>query len=64
MKHLTPQRRAMFLSYVRSSLVALGALVATGTPTWTNLWQAFLVAFLAPVLRWADPTDPAFGRGA
>jgi hypothetical protein len=61
---LTSQQKAMILSYVRSSVVALAALTTTGEPTWTNFGKALIVAFLAPALRWADKSDTAFGRGS
>lgn len=62
--YLSDQHKAMILSYTRSSIVALAALITTSDPTWENFGKALIVAFVAPVLRWADKGDPAFGRGS
>jgi hypothetical protein len=59
-KHL-----AMLNSYARSAFVCLATIYVTqpdSTPS--DIWKAFLVAFIAPLLRSLNPDDQAFGIGA
>jgi hypothetical protein len=52
----------MLLSYLRSALAAVMAVVSTLDYTPLDLAKAFVAALIPPVLRWINPNDPAFGR--
>ena len=62
--YLTEKQKAMLASYARSVLAAVLAVVATGNYAADDLIKAALAAALPPLLRWANPNDTAFGRGA
>jgi len=64
MPQLTPQQKAALASYLRSAIGAVGAVLATGQTEPDALIKAALAAILPPLLRWANPKDPAFGRGS
>ena len=64
MPSLTPQQKAALASYLRSVLAAVLAVVATGNYAPDDLAKAALAAALPPLIRWANPNDPAFGRGS
>jgi hypothetical protein len=51
-------------SYARSVVGAVVAVVATGNYAPEDLLKAAVAALLPPVLRWLNPKDAAFGRGA
>jgi hypothetical protein len=52
------------LSYLRSAVAAVVAVMATLDYTTEDLAKAFVAALIPPVLRWINPNDPAFGRGS
>lgn len=52
------------LSYLRSAVAAVVAVIATLDWTWDDVAKAFVAALIPPVLRWINPNDPAFGRGS
>jgi hypothetical protein len=52
----------MLLSYLRSALAAVVAVVATLDYSFDDLAKAFVAALIPPVLRWINPNDEAFGR--
>jgi hypothetical protein len=54
----------MCLSYLRSAIAAVVAVIATLDYTPSDLAKAFVAALIPPVLRWINPNDPAFGRGS
>jgi len=58
------EHKQMLLSYARSVLAAVVAVVATGNTAPDDLVKAALAAALPPILRWINPNDPAFGRGS
>lgn len=58
-----PQRQAI-LSYLRSAVAAVVAVIATLDWTYDDLAKAFVAALIPPVLRWISPNDKAFGRGS
>lgn len=58
------KHKAAINSYLRSALGAVAAVAATGNYSPEDLAKAFVVALLPPLLRWANPNDPAFGRGS
>jgi hypothetical protein len=59
---LSKQQQAALASYGRSVLGAVLAVVATGNYDPSDLIKAAIAAALPPILRWANPSDPAFGR--
>ena len=59
---LTETQWQAVLSYARSVLAAIGAVVATGNFNPEDIAKAAVIAVLPPVLRWANPNDKAFGR--
>lgn len=61
---LTANQKAAVASYARSVIGAVAAVVATGNYTPEDLLKAAVAALLPPVLRWINPKDAAFGRGA
>jgi hypothetical protein len=61
---LTPTQKAALLSYSRSVLAAVLAVVSTGNYAPDDLAKAAVAAILPPLIRWANPKDMAFGRGA
>ena len=64
MPSLTPTQKAALASYLRSVLAAVLAVAATGNYAPEDIAKAALAAVLPPILRWANPKDTAFGRGA
>jgi len=64
MPSLTPQQKAAFASYLRSVIGAIAAVVAAGATDPEDILKAAIAALLPPILRWANPKDSAFGRGA
>jgi hypothetical protein len=64
MPNLTPQQKAALMSYLRAMIASVGAVLATGSTDSEDILKAAIVAILPPVLRWANPKDRAFGRGA
>lgn len=63
-KRISKQQIQLVKSYLRSAAAAVVAVMATLDWTWQDLLKAFLAALLPPLLRWIDPSDKAFGRGA
>ena len=61
---LSDQHKQMLLSYARSAVGAIAAVVATGNYSIDDLAKAAVAALLPPVLRWLNSGDKAFGRGA
>ena len=61
---MSPKHKAALLSYARSVVVACAAVIMTAEPDWDTFYKALIAALIAPVLRWADPKDSAFGRGS
>jgi hypothetical protein len=61
---LSPKQHAALLSYARSVLGAVLAVISTGNYTPDDLVKAAIAAILPPLIRWANPKDEAFGRGS
>ena len=61
---ITHEQWQICLSYLRSALAAVVAVIATLDYTPSDLAKAFVAALIPPVLRWINPNDPAFGRGS
>lgn len=56
---------AMLNSYARSAFVCLATIYVTNPDiSASELWKAFAVAFIAPLLRALNPDDKDFGIGA
>jgi hypothetical protein len=56
---------AMLNSYARSAFVCLATIYVTNPDiSPSELWKAFAVAFIAPILRALNPDDKDFGIGA
>ncbi len=64
MPSLTATQKAALASYLRSVLAAVLAVAATGNYAPEDIGKAALAAVLPPLIRWANPKDTAFGRGA
>jgi hypothetical protein len=61
---LSKQQQAALASYARSVIGAVAAVIATGNYAPEDLVKAAVAALLPPLIRWANPKDPSFGRGA
>ena len=61
---LSNTQKAALASYVRSAIGAIAAVASTGNYAPEDLAKAAVAALIPPVLRWANPKDEAFGRGA
>jgi hypothetical protein len=61
---LSPKQHAALLSYARHVLGAVLAVAATGNYQIEDLAKAAVAALIPPLIRWANPKDAAFGRGA
>ncbi len=61
---LSKQQQAALASYARSVIGAVAAVIATGNTAPEDLAKAAVAALLPPLIRWANPKDPSFGRGA
>ena len=64
MPSLTAEQKAALASYLRSVIGAVAAVVATGATDPEDILKAAIAAAIPPILRWANPKDAAFGRGA
>lgn len=51
-------------SYLRAFLAAALAVIVAGNTNPSDILKAGLVAILPPLIRWLNPNDPSFGRGA
>ena len=60
---MSKQTKAMLASYARSVIAAIAAVVATGNTDPQDLAKAAAAALLPVIMRWANPKDPAYGRG-
>ena len=60
---MSAQTKAMLASYARSVIAAVVAVIATGNTDPQDLAKAAAAALLPVIMRWANPKDPAYGRG-
>lgn len=60
---MSAQTKAMLASYARSVVAAVAAVASTGNTNPQDLGKAAVAALLPVVMRWANPKDPAYGRG-
>jgi hypothetical protein len=61
---LNERQQAALSSYLRSVVAAALAVASTGNYAPEDLAKAALAAAVPPLMRWANPKDPAFGRGS
>jgi len=64
MPSLTATQKAALASYLRSVLAAVLAVASPGNYAPEDIGKAAVAAILPPLIRWANPKDTAFGRGA
>jgi hypothetical protein len=64
MMFIEERHKQAALSYLRSAVAAVVAVMATLDYEPMDLVKAFVAALIPPVLRWINPNDPAFGRGS
>ena len=60
---MNKQTKAMLASYARSVIAAVAAVASTGNTNPEDLAKAAVAALLPVIMRWANPKDPAYGRG-
>ena len=60
---MSKQTKAMLASYARSVIAAVAAVASTGNTDPQDLAKAAVAALIPVVMRWANPKDPAYGRG-
>ena len=60
---MSTQTKAMLASYARSVIAAVAAVASTGNTDPQDLGKAAVAALLPVIMRWANPKDPAYGRG-
>ncbi len=60
---MNAQTKAMLASYARSVIAAVAAVASTGNTDPQDLGKAAVAALIPVVMRWANPKDPAYGRG-
>jgi len=60
---MSKQTKAMLASYVRVVIAAVAAVASTGNTDPQDLAKAAVAALIPVVIRWANPNDPAYGRG-
>jgi hypothetical protein len=61
---LTAQNKAMLASYARTAISAGIAVYLAGNHDVKAIGAAAFAAISGPLMRWLNPSDPAFGRGA
>ena len=59
---LNDKNKSMVMSYLRSCVAAGLAVYMTGNTDPSDIGKAALAAVLPVLMRWANPSDPAFGR--
>ena len=60
---MSKQTKAMLASYARSAIAAAVAVYSTGNTDPQDLAKSAVAALIPVIMRWANPKDPAFGRG-
>lgn len=60
---LSEENKKMLASYARSCVAAGLAVYMTGNTNPKDIGAAALAAVVPVILRWLNPSDPAFGRG-
>ena len=60
---MNKQTKAMLASYARSAIAAAVAVYAAGNTDPQDWLKAAVAALIPVVMRWANPNDPAYGRG-
>jgi hypothetical protein len=62
--NLTEQQKALVASYVRTAISAGIAVYLAGNHDAKAIAYAAFAAIAGPLMRWLNPNDKAFGRGA
>jgi len=60
---MSAQTKAMLASYARSVIAAVAAVASIGNTDPQDLGKAAVAALIPVAMRWANPKDPAYGRG-
>jgi ABC-type branched-subunit amino acid transport system substrate-binding protein len=60
---MNKQTKAILASYARSAIAAAVAVYSTGNTDPQDWLKAAVAALIPVVMRWANPHDPAYGRG-
>lgn len=61
---MNPMTKEMLLSYGRTFLASALAVFASGVTDPKAIAYAGLISILGPLLRWLNPDDKTFGKGA
>jgi hypothetical protein len=61
---MNPKMKSAALSYIRAALSCAGALYLSGISDPKVLMNAFVAAFIAPLLKAIDPKSSDYGVGA
>ena len=61
---VSEENKAMLMSYVRSCISAGLAVYMTGNTNPTDIGKAAVAGLVPVIMRWLNPNDSAFGRGA
>lgn len=61
---LSDSDRALIASWLRSFVAAALTSVMAGATDPRDIARAGIIAIIPPILRWLNPRDQAFGRGA
>lgn len=61
---LGPSDKALLASWARSFVAAALTSLAAGATDPRDIARAGLIAIIPPIIRWLNPRDQAFGRGA
>lgn len=61
---LSQQQKAMLASYGRTAVSAGLAVYMAGNHDAKAIVAAMVAAISGPLMRWLNPSDPAFGRGS
>ncbi len=56
--------KAAGLSYLRAAIACMGALMMSGVNDPKQLLNAFIAAFIGPILKAVDPAETQFGAGS
>lgn len=61
---ISEQTKQVVFSYARAALASVLAVAWAGETSVSALVKAALVAVVPPIIRWANPNDTTFGKGA
>ena len=61
---MNPMTKAILLSYLRTFVASSLAVFASGVTEPKAIFYAGLISIIGPLLRWLNPEDKTFGKGA